>query len=326
MSEIINRMVKSDILLLVIFIIVFSIVFIAFPKHEIVLNKDMTDYAKSYLETYNELIETNFGVTNDKSILFKRYQNQNPKTTIYISSIHGAGLYYDFNNHNDIIFIKTDKEIEDIVWSNQYKDKEKLSIIKILPSEIPYELDKQIYVKNNGLILIEEGANIYYYGTEVNPFIIDGVGAIKLFGEIVSDNGLILKSKNNKIFWTIEQAILDSTRHFLYATSKILEKDKIDYIKKNYLGNTMINIITNKIQAGYYKNNKNEFYNDLAKLDEYNIDENMKSTLWSKYYDSLMQPDWINYLMDNLIKIITGILIGIIVAFISNKYIIPKFI
>jgi len=100
MSEIIEKIAKSDVMVLVIFIVVFSFVYLIFPKREIVSNKDMTDYAKSYLKTYNELIETNFQVTNNKSILFKRYQNQNPKITIYISDAHEAGLYYDFNNYN----------------------------------------------------------------------------------------------------------------------------------------------------------------------------------------------------------------------------------
>lgn len=187
-------------------------------KAEIVNEKELEGYVETYLKKYKEIVEDNFHLVHDNEHIFFKYNNDPNSIYGAISKSHGAAIVLDYNataeTYSDIRVI--DKAIEYRFWPNMSSNLDDLEIIKVLGSESPYVLDSQIRIRNFGLLLVSDGASLYYIGEKDSPLKIEGPGAVVIFGELISTSGLILKGKNTKQAWSTHQAGLDALEHFFW--------------------------------------------------------------------------------------------------------------
>lgn len=317
------------ILLVVLVTSVVSFVILSTPKPERVTKKELENYVRAYLEEYEEIVEDNFHLVGDIEHIFFKYNNYPNRIGGSISRNHGAAIVLDYDateeTYWDINVI--DKAIEYHFWPNMSSNLDELEIIKILSSDSPYVLDSQIRIRNFGLLLVSEGASLYYIGEKASPFEIEGPGAVVIFGELISRSGLILKGKNTKQAWSTYQAGLDALEHFFWDSENRLNETMVEQIEIKHKKPLLLEKINENINSKYYKDHPEEFYDDLDKLEELGLSEELSTTIWNRYSELTREPTLVERILENfeqwiseiIIATIAGVLAALVVIWLSKK-------
>jgi len=326
--KVFNLYITPISIIIFIFIVLLGNTIIISKANRTITKNELTNYINAYFRKYNEIVEDYFNYVHDIDYVFYRYNTQPKLIEGYISKNHGAAIVYDFDGQDkSIINIKyIDKSIESYMWPKIYENDYELKIIKILKNSDPYILDKTIEIKNSGLLLVEKGAKLLYVG-KGEIFNIVGKGSIQIFGTLIYRNKMILKGSNNKNDWSMSQAGLDAVEHFLWDCKSKLNEEIINEINIKYKKPLLLERITENINNKFYKNNKNEFYEDLAELEQIGISEEISFHLWNEYKALFKEPtiwgkfcETIKTSTNSIILgIITGILVHYLIKFIENR-------
>lgn len=257
------------VVLLTICVIVFVVSLAILSDQRVLVNeKELEGYVEAYLKEYKDIVEANFLLVHDIEHIFFKYNNNPNRISGFISKNHGAAIVLDYDaterTYLDIRVIDT--AIEYHFWPNMSSNLDDLEIIKILSSESPYVLDSQIRIRNFGLLLVSEGASLYYIGEKDSPFKIEGPVATVTFGELISRSGLILKGENTKQAWSTYQAGLDALEHFLWDSENRLNVTILKQIETKHKKPLLLEKINENINSKYYKNHPEEFYDDRARV------------------------------------------------------------
>lgn len=317
------------ILLVVLLTSIVSFAILSMQKPERVNEKELEGYVKAYLQEYKEIVEDNFHLVHDIEHIFFKYNNNPNEIYGYISKNHGAAIVLNYDTSEETYWdIRViDKAIEYHFWSNMSSNLDDLEIIKILGSESPYVLDSQIKIRNFGLLLVSEGASLYYIGEKDSPFKIEGPGAVVIFGELISRSGLILKGKNTKQAWSTYQAGLDALEHFFWDSENRLNETIIRQIETKHKKPLLLEKINENINSKYYKNHPEEFYDDLDELEELGLSEEMSTSIWNKYSELTREPTVVERILEIfqhaayeiIIATIAGVLAAVVVIRLSKK-------
>ena len=317
------------ILLVVLLTSIVSFAILSTPKSERVDEKELEGYVKAYLKEYKEIVEDNFHLVHDIEHIFFKYNNNPNRIYGSISKNHGAAIVLNYDTTEETYWdIRViDEEIEYHFWPNMSSNLDDLEIIKIMSSESPYVLDSQIKIRNFGLLLVSEGASLYYIGEKDSPFKIEGPGAVVIFGELISRSGLILKGENTKQAWSTYQAGLDALEHFFWDSENRLNETIVKQIETKYKKPLLLEKINENINSKYYKDHPVEFYDDLDKLEELGLSEEMSTSIWNRYSELTREPT----LMERILEIfqqaayeiilatIAGVLAALVVVWLSKK-------
>jgi len=295
-------------------------------ENERVNNEDLKNYVEAYLRKYKEVVEDNLSLVHDIKHVFFKYNNYPKAVYGVISKNHGAAivLKYDATEKNLWNITLIDKPIEYYFWPNMSSDLSSLKIIKIASSDSPYVLNSQISIKNFALILVSEGASLYYMGEEETPFRIEGPGAVTILGEVSSKSGLIIKGSNSKQMWSTSQAGLDALKHFFWDCGDRLNETVRHQIEIKHKLPLLLEKINENLNSKYYKGHPEDFYNDLQELERLGLSEEMKTLLWNKYSELTREPTLWEKILDVVLNnFLLGVLTGAfatVIATIILKY------
>jgi len=273
------------------------------------------------LENTRKFVEDNLSLVHDIKHVFFKYNNYPKAIYGVISKNHGAAIVLKYDTAEKIFWNITliDKPIEYYFWPNMSSDLSSLKIIKIASSDSPYVLDSQISIKNFALILVSEGASVYYMGEEETPFRIEGPGAVTILGEVSSKSGLIIKGSNSKQMWSTSQAGLDALKHFFWDCGDRLNETVKRQIEIKHKVPLLLEKINENLKSKYYKDHPEDFYNDLQELERLGLSEEMKTLLWNKYSELTREPTlWEKILDFFLNKFVLGVLTGVCVTVIAR--------
>jgi len=322
------------ILLVVLLTSVVSFAILSTPKSERVNEKELESYVKAYLKKYKEIVEDNFNLVHDIQHIFFKYNNSPSRIHGCISKNRGAAIVLNYDTTEETCWdIRAiDEAIEYHFWSNMSSNLDDLEIIKILKSESPYVLDSQIKIRNFGLLLVSEGASLYYIGEKDSPFKIEGPGAIVIFGELISRKGLILKGENTKQAWSTYQAGLDALKHFFWDSENRMNETMVKEIEIKHKKPLLLEKINENINSKYYKDRPEEFYDDLDELKELELSEEMSTLIWNRYSELTREPTLMEIILDTLqqaaysitISTIVGVLVGVSAFWLSKKVVSKK--
>jgi len=302
-------------------------VIISTQKSERVNEKELEDYVEAYLRKYKEIVEDNFHLVHDSEHIFFKYNNDPNSIYGVISKSHGAAIVLNYDTTEETYWdIRViDKAIEYHFWPNMSSNLDDLEIIKVLSSESPYVLDSQIGIKNFGLLLVSEGAFLYYIGEKDSPFKIEGPGAVVIFGELISRSGLVLKGKNTKQAWSTHQAGLDALEHFFWDSENRLNETVVKQIETKYKKPLLLEKINENINSRYYEDHPEEFYDDLYEMEELGVSEEMSTSIWNRYSELTREPTLIERILgiftyEIILPTIAAVLAAALVAWlIKNK-------
>jgi len=291
-------------------------------KTERVDNKDLEKYVKCYLEKYREVVEENFNLVHDIKHVFFKYNNSPKAVCGIISKTHGAAVVLKYDEMEKAYWnvIVIDMPIEYYFWPNMSKELEELKVIKVVDSDSPYILNSQIIIRNFGLLLVSEGATLYYVGKEESPFKNEGPGAVVIFGELVSRSGLIMKGSNTKQAWSKYQAGLDALKHFFWDCGDRLNETLKKQIELKHKMPLLLEKMKENLNSKYYLEHPEEFYDGLEELEKLGLSKEMKTLLWSKYSEMTKEPTlWekiLNTILSNLLSFAVGVLTTVIATMI----------
>jgi hypothetical protein len=313
---------KRNIIFLAILIVaIISVIWVpSMQKNEVVNEMELKDYVKAYLGKYKEIVEANLHLVHDIKQIFFKY-NSNPKIVYgIISKNHGAAVVLKYDTAENVYWdIKViDKPIEYYFWPNMSSELSNLKIVKIASSESAYVLNSQISIKNFALLLVSEGASLYYTGEDESPFKIEGPGAVIIFGELYSKSGLIVKGTNTKHAWSTYQAGLDALKHFLLDCGNQLNETIKKQIEIKHKTPLLLEKVKECLNNKYYKDHPEEFYSDLHELERLGLSEQMKTLLWSKYLELTKEPTLWEKLLDSIISNIPAFIIGVLTTVVAT--------
>ena len=311
---------------------------IIFPEHipKTVNEAELKNYVEAYLKKYKEIVEENLHLVHNIKHVFFKYNNNPKKVLGLISRSHGAAVILKYETPG--IYRTTyweikviDEPIEYHFWPNMSTNLDTLNIIRIVGNKV-YILNSQISIKNFALLIVNKETTLYYIGEEESPFQIEGPGAVKIFGEVASRSGLILKGVNSKQAWSTYQAGLDALKHFLLDCKSQLNETIIKQIEIKHKKPLLLEKIYDNIKSKYYKEHPEAFYKDLDELEKLGISEELKILLWNKYEELMREPTLWEKIVDSLQKatfqiitsIIAGTISGVLVILLTPKKRITK--
>jgi len=314
---------QSQTLFVAAFIVLITVLIIGMVllmrKPERVNNNELENYAKAYLKKYKEVVKDNFNLVHDIEHVFFKYNN-NPKAVYgIISENHGTAIILEYDETEETYWNISviDKPVEYYFWPNMPSDLSNLSIVKIESSESPYVLDSQVSIKNSALLLVSEGASLYYVGEDESPFKIEGYGAVMILG-VSSKAGLIIKGSNTKQAWSTYQAGLDALRHFFWDCGDRLNETIRKQIEAKHKMPLLLEKVNENLNNKYYKEHPEDFYSDLHELEKLGISEEMKSLLWIRYSELTKEPTLWEKLCDGIISNIPSFIIGVLTTVIAT--------
>ena len=289
-------------------------------KIERVNDKELENYVEAYLKKYKEVVEDNLHLVHDIEHVFFKYNN-NPKVVYgIISKNRGTAIVLKYDATEKVCWdIKViDRPIEYYFWPNMSSDSSNLKIVKIASSDSPYVLDSQISIKNFALLLVSEGASLYYAGEDESPFKIEGPGAVMIFGELYSKSGLIMKGTNTKRAWSTYQAGLDALKHFFWDCGDRLNETIKKQIETKHKMPLLLEKVNENLNNKYYKDHPEDFYSDLHELEKLGLSEEMKTLLWSKYSELTKEPTLWDKLLDSILSNLPSFILGVLATVIAT--------
>jgi len=271
---------------------------------DIVSAKELANYAQAYLREYKKIAEENMHLVHDIDDIFFKY-NHNPTRIVgHISREHGTAIEFDYSSteETDSLVRVIDKAIEYQFWPNMSTNLQELQIVKVLASESPYVLDSQIIIRNYALLLVSEGASLYYIGEKESPFHISGPGAAMIFGKLVSRSGLILKGANSKQAWSVYQAGLDALELFFWESEGKLNETIVKQVEIQHKKPLLLEKIKENLNNKYYGEHPDEFYDHFNELQQIGLSDEIKASLWNRYSDLKREPDFTEKVLAFLVQ------------------------
>ena len=289
-------------------------------KNGIMSEKELENYVEAYLKKYKEVVEDNLHLVHDIENVFFKYNN-NPRVVYgVISKDHGAAVVLKYEATEKVFWnIKViDKPLEFYFWPNMSSDLNNLKIVKIASSDSPYVLNSQISIKNLALLLVSEGASLYYAGEDESPFKIEGPGAVMIFGEVYSKSGLIMKGDNTKRAWSTYQAGLDALKHFVWECGDRLNDTVKKQIETKHKMPLLLEKVNENLNNKYYKDHHEDFYSDLHELEKLGLSEEMKASIWSKYFELTEEPSLWDKFLGSVLSDLRSFMLGVLVTVIAT--------
>jgi hypothetical protein len=168
------------------------------------------------------------------------------------------------------------------------------------------------------LLIVSEGASLYYAGEDESPFKIEGPGAVMIFGELYSKSGLIMKGTNTKRAWSTYQAGLDALKHFFWDCGDRLNETIKKQIETKHKMPLLLEKVNENLNNKYYKDHPEDFYSDLHELEKLGLSEEMKTLLWSKYSELTKEPTLWDKLLDSILSNLPSFILGVLSTVIAT--------
>ncbi len=282
----------------VLIIIYLSIIYVY--QNSYVTDKEINNYAQTYIEKYKYLVETYISLDNRT---YLKFYNESPYfIRAAISITHGAGLEFIPSKASYLKIEITDKQIEEYFFNGNMSWEPRFAITK------PHISITGGIIECNGhpFVKILENVSLLLHNATVN-------------GEF--HNCAIIKGSNRKKDWTNQTASEDASSNF--------EDDLISAFTKSeefrqYLVNPILtnkaNEILDKQKRGYYANNYLLFKSDYEELyniaKEYMVNSQFVDNIYNFNEDPNNNPSlWEQYDPSGILRnILGGILGSIIIA------------
>jgi len=300
-------------------------------------NAGLREYVEIYLAEYRKFVEENLGLL-DKRFIEGSSQSGSHNLTFYwrppnqidgiISRSRGAAIFFNRTERkNAEILVKSVMEpIEYQLWPEMIRDTTGLSIIRILKGT--YHLDSQVF-NDRALLYVDPGAELRYTG-KGRAFNISENGAILILGSLIEEDRMLLKGSNNKEDWSRLQARFDALSEFLWDSRDILNETTIKTIEAKYKLTLLLEKIGARIENGRYREDPSLFTLDFEELKEVNAPDETLSKILNDFVNMQENPpsEWYesawSFLSDNIGKVIVGLIVTVVGAFIVKKYVDPR--
>lgn len=327
-------MMKKVLVICLIFLGMLSLL-INLVRADVVTEKEMNDYIKTYLDTYNQKVEL---LDKEFRANFTFYQNSPYKILGAISSQRGAAVIFIPSDRGDIetsiigpvidsVFPSDDNfiyvgSIEDYKIFRDYWISVNLSIMKNA-TKIILQND-ELHLEGNSTFRIFSDELVIHPKRHISKYESPPI-ALYDNSVLIIENSMIMKANNSIDFWSKENAIQDATYAFEREKSKIALKEiiiKIDEsIQRGELG-IEYSKLSNKAKGCEKIKDRVDYNICIGEYESLAIDLNMSNFQIENFYEEETKPLWENpiILIMGAIVIFVGFIKLVLLFFRKKKY------